>query len=218
MLALSGIKTRTAPTVQRLLDAGARFVGKTHHGRARLLDERQERPFRHAGERRRAGPDPGRLLVGLGRGGLERALRLRARHRHRRLGAGAGEPLRPVRHPPDPWPRQPRAAAIALAPSFDTCGYFARDGDTFVRVGEVLLGDDPRAAAGAPAPAPRRGRLRACSTSDGARGAGARASQRIEAQLGRGRDGRRRRRRASRPSTGPSATSRAGRPGRRTAR
>ena len=28
-LALSGIKTRTAPTVQRLLDAGARFVGKT---------------------------------------------------------------------------------------------------------------------------------------------------------------------------------------------
>jgi amidase len=29
VLAMSGIKTRTAPTVQRLLDAGARFVGKT---------------------------------------------------------------------------------------------------------------------------------------------------------------------------------------------
>ena len=29
LLAMSGIKTRTAPTVQRLLDAGARFVGKT---------------------------------------------------------------------------------------------------------------------------------------------------------------------------------------------
>jgi amidase len=29
MLALSGIKARTAPTVQTLLDAGARFVGKT---------------------------------------------------------------------------------------------------------------------------------------------------------------------------------------------
>src|SRR3712207_6573184 len=29
MLALSGLKTRTAPTVQRLLDAGARLVGKT---------------------------------------------------------------------------------------------------------------------------------------------------------------------------------------------
>ena len=29
MLAMSGIKTRTAPTVQKLLDAGARLVGKT---------------------------------------------------------------------------------------------------------------------------------------------------------------------------------------------
>ena len=29
MLAMSGIKTRTAPTVQKLLDSGARFVGKT---------------------------------------------------------------------------------------------------------------------------------------------------------------------------------------------
>src|SRR5918998_5795025 len=30
VLAMSGIKPRTAPTVQRLLDAGARFIGKTH--------------------------------------------------------------------------------------------------------------------------------------------------------------------------------------------
>src|SRR3954466_16157405 len=29
MLALSGVRTRTAPTVLRLLEAGARFVGKT---------------------------------------------------------------------------------------------------------------------------------------------------------------------------------------------
>jgi len=29
MLAMSGVKTRTAPVVQALLDAGARFVGKT---------------------------------------------------------------------------------------------------------------------------------------------------------------------------------------------
>ncbi|NIX78308.1 hypothetical protein HB375_17070 [Microvirga sp. c23x22] len=29
MLALSGIKTRTAPTVRKMLEAGARFVGKT---------------------------------------------------------------------------------------------------------------------------------------------------------------------------------------------
>jgi amidase len=31
-----------------------------------------------------------------------------------------------------------------LAPSFDTCGYFTRDGATFVQVGEVLLGADSR--------------------------------------------------------------------------
>ena len=30
LLALSGIKRRTAPVVQRLLDNGARFIGKTH--------------------------------------------------------------------------------------------------------------------------------------------------------------------------------------------
>ena len=32
------------------------------HRRARLFHERQERPFRHPGERRRARPDPGRLV------------------------------------------------------------------------------------------------------------------------------------------------------------
>src|SRR5471030_827260 len=30
ILAMSGIKTRTAPIVQRILDAGAEWVGKTH--------------------------------------------------------------------------------------------------------------------------------------------------------------------------------------------
>ena len=30
LLALSGVKTRTAPVVQKLLDNGARFIGKTH--------------------------------------------------------------------------------------------------------------------------------------------------------------------------------------------
>jgi len=39
-----------------------------------------------------------------------------------------------------------------LAPSFDTCGYFTRDGATFARVGEVLLGKDPQ-------PLPQRPRL-----------------------------------------------------------
>ena len=32
---------------------------------------------------------------------------------------------------------------LDLAPSFDTCGWFARDVPTFARVGDVLLGADP---------------------------------------------------------------------------
>jgi amidase len=35
------------------------------------------------------------------------------------------------------------AGCLDLAPSFDSCGYFSRDGETFVRVGVVLLGKDP---------------------------------------------------------------------------
>ena len=77
VLAMSGLKTTTAPTVQRLLDAGARFAGKTDHRRARVLDERPERALRLARQRRRAGPHQRRLVVGLGVGGVERALRLR---------------------------------------------------------------------------------------------------------------------------------------------
>jgi amidase len=34
-------------------------------------------------------------------------------------------------------------AALELSPSFDTCGFFARDASTLARVAEVLLGEDP---------------------------------------------------------------------------
>ena len=41
------------------------------------------------------------------------------------------------------WGRIPVAGVTALAPSFDTVGWFARDGDTMLRVGQVLLGPPP---------------------------------------------------------------------------
>ena len=75
-----------------------------HHRRGFARHRRRERVLRHAGQRPRAGPGAGRLVLGLGRRGRRRALRYRARHRHRRLGAGAVELLRPLRHPPDAWP------------------------------------------------------------------------------------------------------------------
>ena len=115
VLALSGVKTRSAAVVERLARCRRPLRRQDDHRRARLLAQRQERPFRHAGERRRAGPHPGRLVLGLGRRGVEPALRHRARQRHRRLGARAGEPLRPVRHPPEPRPHQPRGLPRARA-------------------------------------------------------------------------------------------------------
>src|SRR5262249_51872186 len=47
--------------------------------------------------------------------------------------------------------RIPLDGVCALAPSFDTCGWFARDAAVFERVGRVLLRDD--------APAAKAGRL-----------------------------------------------------------
>jgi amidase len=44
------------------------------------------------------------------------------------------------------------AGVLDLAPSFDTCGFFARDTSTFARVADVLLGADPM-------PAPKSPRL-----------------------------------------------------------
>jgi amidase len=46
--------------------------------------------------------------------------------------------------------RIPLDGVCPLAPSFDTCGWFARDAGVFERVGRTLLGDD------APAPPPAR--------------------------------------------------------------
>ena len=69
-----------------------------------------------------------------------RAGRPRARQRHRRLGAHPGQLLRHLRPAPD---ARPRSASPALrrrsAPSFDTCGWFARDAGLMERVGRVLL-------------------------------------------------------------------------------
>lgn len=53
--------------------------------------------------------------------------------------------------------RIPMDGACPLAPSFDTCGWFARDATTLARVGAVLFGDAPLDGTGAPvAAAPGR--------------------------------------------------------------
>ena len=142
VLALSGIKTRTAPTVQKLLDAGARFAGKT------VTDEfafSMNGNNAHFGAPRN-GAAPERITGGSSSGS---ASSVSSRLCDFALGTDTGGSVRaPANHCGlyGLRPTQGRVSlegALDLAPSFDTCGWFARDVGTFARVGEVLLGADP---------------------------------------------------------------------------
>ena len=141
VLAMSGIKTRTAPTVQKLLDAGARFVGKT------VTDElafSMNGNNAHFGAPVNGGA-PLRITGGSSSGsasavssglcdfalGTDTGGSVRAPANHCGLYG-----LRPTHG------RVSLEGALDLAPSFDTCGWFARDIGTFARVADVLLGAD----------------------------------------------------------------------------
>jgi amidase len=141
VLAMSGLKTRTAPAVQALLDAGARFVGKTHTDElAFSLNGKNAHfgaPVNGAAPERITGGSSSGSASAVSNGMCDFA-----------LGSDTGGSVRgPASHCGlfGIRPSHGRVSlddCLALAPSFDTCGYFARDPDTFVRVGEVLLGAD----------------------------------------------------------------------------
>jgi amidase len=141
--------TRTAPAVQALLDAGARLVGKTHT---------EEMAWSLTGENAHYGTPvnvraPGRVPGGSSSGS---AAAVGAGLVDFALGSDTGGSvrlpasycgilgLRPTHG------RIPLDGVCPLAPSFDVCGWFARDAAVFERVGRVLLGDT------APARAPGR--------------------------------------------------------------
>ncbi len=142
VLAMSGVKARTAPTVQRLLGAGARFVGKTHTDELAFSLNGKNAHFGTpvngaAPERIPGGSSSGSasavshrlcdFAVGTDTGG---SVRGPASH----CGLFG---LRPTHR------RISLEGCLDLAPTFDSCGFFARTADVFLRVGEVLLGDDP---------------------------------------------------------------------------
>jgi amidase len=142
VLAMSGIKTRSAPTVQRLLDAGARFVGKT------VTDELA---FSMNGNNAHFGAPvngaaPQRITGGSSSGS---ASAVSSGLCDFALGSDTGGSVRAPANHCGLYGLRPTHGRISLesvldlSPSLDTCGWFARDIDTFARVADVLLGADP---------------------------------------------------------------------------
>jgi len=151
VLAMSGIKTTTAPAVQRLLDAGARFVGKTITDEFAFSMNGQNAhfgaPVNGAAPDRIAGGSSSGSASAVSNGLCDFA-----------LGSDTGGSVRaPASHcglvglRPSHG-RISLANVMDLSPSFDTCGWFTRDVATYARVAEVLLGADP-------APLPTQPRL-----------------------------------------------------------
>ena len=150
LLAMSGIKTTTAPTVQKLLDAGAALAGKT------VTDELA---FSMNGNNAHFGAPingaaPERITGGSSSGS---ASAVSSQLCDFALGTDTGGSVRaPASHCGlygirPTHGRVSLESALALCHSYDTCGWFARDADTFARVGDVLMDADP-----APLPAQPR--------------------------------------------------------------
>jgi amidase len=141
---------RTAVAVQRLLDAGARMVGKTHTDELAYSLNGENKHYGTPVNPNAAGRIPGGSSSGSAvavAGGLVDFA----------LGSDTGGSVRiPASYCGVIGMRVTHGAvpldgAIAFAPSYDTAGWFARDAALFERVGRVLLGDH--------APAKKPGRL-----------------------------------------------------------
>ena len=142
MLAMSGIKRANAPAVQRLLDEGARFVGKTHTDElAFSLNGRNA----HFGTPVNGGA-PDRIPGGSSSGSASAVSNGLC---DVALGTDTGGSVRgPASHCGlfgirPTHGRVSLEGALDLSPSLDTCGFFARDPAIFGRVATVLLGPDP---------------------------------------------------------------------------
>lgn len=150
LLAMSGIKAQTAPTVQKLLNAGAAFTGKT------VTDELA---FSMNGNNAHFGAPingaaPERITGGSSSGS---ASAVSSRLCDFALGTDTGGSVRaPASHCGlygirPTHGRISLESALALCHSYDTCGWLARDASTFARVADVLMDADP-----APLPAQPR--------------------------------------------------------------
>ncbi|RMX04152.1 amidase [Corticibacter populi] len=148
-LALSGIKTQSAPVVQALQAAGARVTGKV------ITDElafSMNGKNAHFGTPRN-GAAPDRIPGGSSSGSASAVSNGLCDFA---IGSDTGGSVRcPASHCGliglrPTHGRISLAGCMPLAPGFDTCGWFARDMAVFARVGEVLLGEDRQPLPAAP--------------------------------------------------------------------
>lgn len=149
LLARSGIKARNAETVQRLLDAGAHCVGKTVTDELAFSLMGQNAhfgsPVNPAAPLHVSGGSSSGSASAVGHGLCDFA-----------LGTDTGGSVRAPASHCGLWGLRPShgrvslKGAVDLAPSFDTCGWFARDLATFERVAHALLGPDTLAPSTAP--------------------------------------------------------------------
>ncbi|WP_332685412.1 amidase [Bosea sp. (in: a-proteobacteria)] len=141
VLAQSGIKTRTAPVVKALLEAGARFVGKTHT---------DELAFSLNGKNAHFGAPinpaaPDRITGGSSSGSMAAVA---GRLADIGLGSDTGGSVRAPASYGGLFGIRPSHGRLSLkrtwplAASLDTAGFFTRDGETFARVANVLFGKD----------------------------------------------------------------------------
>jgi amidase len=182
VLAMSGIKGRTAPVVQTLLDAGAALVGKAITDElAFSLNGRNAHfgtPVNGASPGRIPGGSSSGSAAAISNGACDFA-----------LGTDTGGSIRAPSSHCGLFGLRPTHGRIsldhcfALAPSFDTAGFLAREGEIFARVADVLLGQDSSSV-------PDRPRLLIAADAlamldRDVRGAFALVIQRIEETLGR---------------------------------
>mgnify|MGYP005990757909 CR=1 FL=1 len=139
-LAMSPVSTATAPAIQALLDAGAAFNGKTHTDELAWsmygMNAHFGMPVNPAA--------PGRIPGGSSSGSASACAGGLA---DITVGSDTGGSVRAPASFCGTWGIRPTHGVISLdgvmplAPSYDTCGLFARDGATLLRAMSVLMQD-----------------------------------------------------------------------------
>ena len=140
-LAQSDVKTAHARAVTLLLQAGARFVGKTHTDELAWsmfgINAHFGTPINPAAPDRIPGGSSSGSAAAVAAGLVDVA-----------IGTDTGGSVRAPASFCGVWGLRPTHGRVSLdgcmelAAGFDTCGFFARDHQTLLRAGRVLLGDD----------------------------------------------------------------------------